>query len=89
MLRHGGRRLLLGAAILIAVHLALRAGLCWAMRQPPNTRHGSVPMSMMMVLPFEKPRRTLHLAAAACPAAGLADSCLYRAGSYSSSPVIP
>ena len=56
MLRRVGRRLLLGAAILIAVHLALSAGLYWAMRQPPNTFGrvmAHVPMPMMMVLPFE------------------------------------
>jgi len=56
MWRRVGRRLLLGAAILIAVYLALSAGLYWAMRQPPDTfgrvmTH--VPMPMMMVLPFE------------------------------------
>ena len=56
MLRRVGRKLLLVVAILIAVYLALSAGLYWAMRQPPDTfgrvmTH--VPMPMMMVLPFE------------------------------------
>lgn len=51
-----GRTLLLVGAILIAAHLALSAGLYWAMCQPPDTfgrvmTH--VPMPMMLVLPFQ------------------------------------
>ena len=56
MWRRVGRKLIVVAAILIAVQLALSAGLYWAMRQPPD-RFGRVmthvPMPMMMVLPFE------------------------------------
>jgi hypothetical protein len=56
MLRRVGRKLLLAAAILMAVQLVLCAGLYWVMCQPPDTfgrfmTH--VPMPMMMVLPFE------------------------------------
>jgi hypothetical protein len=54
--RRLGTKLLLAIAILVPVHLALCAGLYWAMCQPPDTfgrfmTH--VPMPMMLVLPFE------------------------------------
>ncbi|HTX35708.1 MAG TPA: hypothetical protein VME43_11825 [Bryobacteraceae bacterium] len=66
-MRNGiGRKLLLVAAILVAAHLTLSAGLYWAMRQPPD-RFGRVmqhmPMPMMLVLPFE----TLWMRARAGP----------------------
>ena len=51
-----GRVLWLAVAVLVTVHLALTAGLYWAMCQPPD-RFGRfmthVPMPMMLVLPFE------------------------------------
>jgi hypothetical protein len=51
-----GRKLVLVLAILLAVQVALSAGLYWAMCQPPDQfgrvmKH--VPMPMMLVLPFE------------------------------------
>ena len=51
-----GRKLLIIAGILLAAHLALSAGLYYAMCQPPD-QFGRfmthVPMPMMLVLPFE------------------------------------
>jgi len=50
------RKLLLAAAILLAIHVSLSAGVYWAMRQPPD-RFGAIiartPFPVMMILPFE------------------------------------
>ena len=55
-MRRTGRIFLGLLAILVPLHLALSAGLYWAMRQPPD-RFGRVmmhvPLPFMLVLPFE------------------------------------